>query len=215
MFNLLEIQYYPTYENVIHHMQNICEPLKELFKTTEISVKFAVLVEKLMSCMYTFLMSKLGESDNRICLKRGLSKMPVLYLPEQKMFVACNRVVKSINENEIIKPYLMEIPDKYYQFFNLFEVLGMDCQVNVCNCVRVLALLKIDVNNDQLHVNELQIVKQAIQMLFHYLQISTTSELVLYSVETLYLLSRDDTLKDAKCLVYSDNTDFEEKIGMT
>jgi hypothetical protein len=56
------------------------------------------------------------------------------------MFVACNRVVKSINENEIIKPYLMEIPDKYHQFFELFEVLGMDRQVNVCNFVRVLAL---------------------------------------------------------------------------
>ena len=209
MFDLLEIQLYPTYENVIHHMQNICESLKR----TEISDIFAESVENLMSSMYTFLMSKLGESDNRICLERGLSKMPVLYLPEQKMFVACNRVVKSINENEIIKPYLMEIPDKYHQFFELFEVLGMDRQVNVCNFVRVLALLKIDVNNDQLHINELQIVKQAIQRLFHYLQIFTTSELVLYSVETLYLLSQDNTLKDAKCLVYSDNTDFEEKIG--
>jgi hypothetical protein len=72
--------------------------------------------------MYKFLMSKLGESDNKICLKRGLSKMPVLYLPEQKMLVACNRVVKSIKENEIIKPYLMEVPDKYHQFFELFEV---------------------------------------------------------------------------------------------
>jgi sacsin len=211
MFDLLEIQHYPTYDNVIHHMQNICESLKR----TEISDIFAESVENLMSSMYTFLMSKLGESDNIICLERGLSKMAVLYLPEQKMFVACNRVVKSINENEIIKPYLMEIPDKYHQFFELFEVLGMDRQVNVCNFVRVLALLKIDVNNDQLHINELQIVKQAIQRLFHYLQISTFDEIEkkLCSVETLYLLSRDNTLKDAKCLVYSDNTDFEEKIG--
>jgi hypothetical protein len=177
MFDLLEIQHYPTYENVIHHMQNICESLNELFKTTKISDidVFAESVVELMSCMYTILMSKLGESDNRICLKRGLSKMPVLYLPEQKMFVACNRVVKSINENEIIKPYLMEIPDKYHQFFELFEVLGMDRQVNVCNFVRVLALLKIDVNNDQLHINELQIVKQAIQRLFHYLQIRAST----------------------------------------
>ena len=71
----------------------------------------------------------------------------------------------------------MEIPDKYHQFFELFEVLGMDRQVNVCNFVRVLALLKIDVNNDQLHINELQIVKQAIQRLFHYLQISTFDEI--------------------------------------
>ena len=196
-------------------MQNICEPLKELFKTTDISDMFAESVENLMSSMYKFLMSKLGESDNRISLKRGLSQMPVLYLSEQKMFVACNRVVKSINENEIIKPYLMEIPDKYHQFFELFEVLGMDRQVNVCNFVRVLALLRIDVKNDQLHVNELKIVKQAIQMLFHHLQISTFDEIAkkLCSVETLYLPSRDEILKDATCLVYSDNEDFEEKIG--
>lgn len=215
IFDLLEIQCYPSYENVIHHMQNICESLKELFKTTEISANFAKLVEKLMSCMYTFLMNTLGESDNKFCLKRGLSKMPVLYLPEQKMFVTCNRIVKSIKENEIIKPYLMEVPDKYHQFVELFEVLGMDRQVNVSNFVRVLAFLKIDVNNTQLHVNELQIVKQAIQMLFNYLQISTFDEIGknLCSVETLYLLSQDDTLKDAKCLVYSDNTDFEEEIG--
>jgi hypothetical protein len=39
----------------------------------------------------------------------------------------------------------MEIPDKYHQFFELFEVLGMDRQVNVCNFVRVLTLVKIDV----------------------------------------------------------------------
>jgi hypothetical protein len=117
--------------------------------------------------------------------------------------------------SEISVLFNEEIPDKYHQFFELFEVLGMDRQVNVCNFVRVLALLKIDVNNDQLHINELQIVKQAIQRLFHYLQISTFDEIEkkLCSVETLYLLSRDNTLKDAKCLVYSDNTDFEEKIG--
>jgi sacsin len=217
MFDLLEIQHYPTYKNVIHHMQNICESLNELFKTTKISDidVFAESVVELMSCMYTILMSKLGESDNRICLKRGLSKMPVLYLPEQKMFVVCNRVVKSIKENEIIKPYLMEVPDKYHQFFELFEVLGMDRQVNVFNFVRVLALLRIDVNNDQLHVNELQIAKQAIRMLFHYLQISTIGEVAinLCSVKTLYLPSRDKILKDAKFLVYSDNEDFEKKIG--
>jgi hypothetical protein len=35
--------------------------------------------------------------------------MPVLYLPEQKMFVACNRVVKSIKENEIIKPTVLQL----------------------------------------------------------------------------------------------------------
>jgi hypothetical protein len=211
MFDLLEIQHYPTYDNVIHHMQNICESLKR----TEISDIFAESVENLMSSMYKFLMSKLGESGNRICLKRGLSKMPVLYLPEQKMFVVCNRVVKSIKENEIIKPYLMEVPDKYHQFFELFEVLGMDRQVNVFNFVRVLALLRIDVNNDQLHVNELQIAKQAIRMLFHYLQISTIGEVAinLCSVKTLYLPSRDKILKDAKFLVYSDNEDFEKKIG--
>jgi hypothetical protein len=55
MFDLLEILHYPTYENVIHHMQNICESLKELFKTTKISDMLADSVEKLMSCMYTFL----------------------------------------------------------------------------------------------------------------------------------------------------------------
>jgi hypothetical protein len=67
------------------------------------------------------------------------------------------------------------------------------------------------VNNDRLHVNELQIVKQAIQGLFYYLDVSRFEEndvKELCSVETLYLPSRDEILKDAKCLVYSDNADF-------
>jgi hypothetical protein len=119
MFDLLEIQHYSTYENVIHHMQNICEPLKELFKTTDISDMFAESVENLMSSMYKFLMSKLGESDNRICLKRGISQMPVLYLPEQKMFVACNRVVKSINENEINGLYYTITRYKHFLFWEI------------------------------------------------------------------------------------------------
>jgi hypothetical protein len=41
MFDLLEILHYPTYENVIHHMQNICDPLK----TTKISDSCAETVE--------------------------------------------------------------------------------------------------------------------------------------------------------------------------
>jgi hypothetical protein len=59
--------------------------------------------------------------------------------------------------------------------------------ISVCNFVRVLALVKIDVNNDRLHVNELQIVKEAIQGLFYYLDISRfkendVKELTRYSV---------------------------------
>jgi hypothetical protein len=57
MFDLLEIQLYPTYENIIHHMQNICEPLKELFKTTDISDMFAesVVIKQTLYCLLNYL----------------------------------------------------------------------------------------------------------------------------------------------------------------
>jgi hypothetical protein len=103
-----------------------------------------------------------------------------------------------------------------HQFFELFEVLGMDRQVNVCNFVRVLALVKIDVNNDRLHVNELHDINS--------------------KLSCNCLLTKEDKIFGCKCLgsvfnshanepirhtpsfsslatYYSDNADFEEKIG--
>lgn len=211
MLQQLQVQKEPSLDNVIHHTQNICDSLKLLANQNGIQDKHVVWIEQVMIHLYAWLLKyKDSNSEN---LKKSLSQKPIIFIPKSKLFVTCDRVVKSLQVEEIT-PYLMEVPEQYGAYFKLFELLGMNTRENICNFVRVLAYLKLDVRDNKLHVNELQTVRKALQgICTHLTFLDDQLKTDLTNIDTLYLPTRDKFLTNARQIVFSDNRDYEEKIG--
>ncbi|CAG2253118.1 SACS [Mytilus edulis] len=181
----------PPIERVMEHIQNICDAL------------------------YTMADLNLIE-DSRVGCIQDMMKKIYECLKNSKMFVTCDRTVKSFDRNNEteIRPYLIRVPDEYGEFFKLFQLLGMTVNTSVCNYVRVLEYLHLEVGDGRLHINELKIVRMASQQLLkHLLDVSSADTETLKKMDTLFLLTREQKLQNAKTLVLSDNKDFEEKIG--
>ncbi|CAG2253105.1 unnamed protein product [Mytilus edulis] len=203
----------PPIERVMEHVQNICDALYTMADLNLIEDSRVGYIQDMMKKIYKFLKSKMNEHSE--CLK-NLSKTPVVFIPDSKMFVTCDRTVKSFDSNNEteIRPYLMRVPDEYGEFFKLFQLLGMSTSTSVCNYVRVLECLHSEVGEEHLNINELKIVRMASQQLLkHLLDVSNADTETLKKMDTLFLLTRLQTLQNAKTLVLSDNKDFEEKIG--
>ncbi|VDI11130.1 sacsin [Mytilus galloprovincialis] len=203
----------PPIDSVIQHVQNICNALHAMADLNLIEDSNVVCIKDMMKKIYEWLKGKMKKHSD--CLT-NLSKTPVVFIPDSKMFVTCDRTVKSFdqkNETEI-RPFLMRVPDEYGEYFKLFQLLGMSTSTSVCNYVRVLEYLHSEVGDAPLNINELKIVRMASQQLLkHLLDVSNSDTETLKKMDTLFLLTRQETLQNAKTLVLSDNKDFEEKIG--
>ncbi|CAC5371401.1 unnamed protein product [Mytilus coruscus] len=207
----LQVHKEPSLDNVIQHTQNVCDSLKLLANQNSIQDKHVIWIEEVLIQLYAWLLKyKDSNSEN---LKRSLLQKPIIFIPKSKLFVTCDRVVKSLQVEEI-RPYLMEVPEQYGAYFKLFELLGMNTRENICNFVKVLAHLYIDVRDNILHVNELQTVRKALQGICNHLRfLNDQLKTDLANIDTLYLPTRDKFLTNARQIVFSDNRDYEEKIG--
>ncbi|VDI11137.1 sacsin [Mytilus galloprovincialis] len=211
MLQQLQVHKEPSLDNVIQHTQNVSDSLKLLANQNSIHDKHVMRIEEVLIQIYAWLLKYKDSNSEK--LKRSLLPKPIIFLPKSKLFVTCERVVKSLQVEEI-RPYLMEVPEQYGAYFKLFELLGMNTRENICNFVRVLAYLKLDVKNEILHVNELLTVRKALQGICNHLP-SLNDELKtdLTNIDALYLPTRDKYLANARQIVLSDNRDYEEKIG--
>ena len=191
-------------------MQNICDSLKFLAERNEINYSDVQKIKDVMIKIYTLLSKNKDSKADQI--KRGLLYKPIIFIPNSKLFVTCDRVVKSLGMEEI-KPYLMEVPEEYGAYFKLFELLGMIPHPTICSFVRVLAHLKVDVGENPLHENELKKIQKALQQLCISLSsINETMFKELVDMNALYLPTRDKKLENATNIVYADNKSFEDRI---
>jgi hypothetical protein len=212
MVDQLNVYREPELSNVIKHMQNVSDSLKQLADNNQLRDSHVIKIKDVMIQIYAWLNNKKETSSEAI--RKGLLHKPIVFLPTYKLFVTCDRVVKSLQKQEEIKPYLMEVPEEYGAYFKLFEILGMNVHANICNFVRVLAHLKLDVGDKDLHINDLKLVQKALQGICCHLD-NITEDLVkeLSSMDALYLPTRDKVLQNARCIVFSDNKAFEERVG--
>ncbi|CAG2253134.1 unnamed protein product [Mytilus edulis] len=72
----------------------------------------------------------------------------------------------------------------------------------------------MDIGDKKLHPNLLKIVKRSVEEILSF-PIEADNHVLdaLEKMESLYMLTRDEKLRNASELVFSDNEDFEEKIG--
>ncbi|CAG2253089.1 SACS [Mytilus edulis] len=211
MIEQLQICKEPSLDSVIKHTQNICDSLKLMADDSQIHDKNVIKIKFVMVKIYACLLKY--KDSNLMKYKKTLFYTPIIFHPKLKILVTCNRVVKSL-QTDGIKPYLMEVPEEYGEYFKLFEVLGMNTRENICNFIRVLQHLKKDVGNKELLVTEMQTVQKALQGICnHFIKIDEQLTTDLVEMDALYLPSRNSVLANARSIVYSDNIDFEEKIG--
>ncbi|OPL33833.1 hypothetical protein AM593_07708, partial [Mytilus galloprovincialis] len=211
MLQQLQVQKEPSLDNVIHHTQNVCDSLKLLANQDGINDRHVIWIEQVLIHVYAWLLKYKDSNSEK--LKTSLAQKPIIFLPKSKLFVTCDRVVKSLQVEEI-RPYLMEVPEQYGAYFKLFELLGMNTRENICNFVKVLGNLHIDIGNNVLHVNELQTVRKAMQGICNHLPLLNDElKTDLSNIDALYLPTRDKFLANARNIVLSNNSDYEEKIG--
>ncbi|VDI12593.1 sacsin [Mytilus galloprovincialis] len=217
IFTHLQLVKEPGFIDVVRHVQNICDKMKEIISTIQTDDILACSVEHLMTGIYKWLHGNMNDESNKDDLIKTLHRKPILFLPAYKLFVTCNKVVRFIKDEDVIKQYLVEAPSKYASYFDLFECLGMKRQVNVCSFIHVLNQLITDVGQrDELHYEEIRTVQQAVQNLFNYLRYPLFGDVEykeLSEIKTFHMLSREHLLCDSKRLVYSDNKAFENEIG--
>lgn len=214
IFSQLGILNEPPFKRVISHVQNVCGELKVLYEKNSIQDKDIVGIKGMMIKIYDWLNE--NQDKDIDLLKKSLYHTPLVFIYERKMLVTCERTVKSLDkkrEKEIV-PYLLETPEDYGKYFKLFQIIGMSSTTDVCTYVRVLAHLKLDVKDQKLDPNRLKIVKRSIEeILLFPAKGDENVRNALEKMETLYLLTRKGTLINASELVFSDNEDYEEKIG--
>ncbi|XP_076101811.1 sacsin-like isoform X2 [Mytilus galloprovincialis] len=204
----------PPFRSVISHVQNICDALKGFADKNLIQDASIVLIKEMMLKIYDWLNENHDKDIDHF--KKSLIHTPLVFKSERKLFVTCVRTVKSLDkkkEHEIV-PYLLETPEEYGKYFKLFQILGMNLNTDLSTYVRVLVDLKYDIGDRKLNPNLLKIVQRSVEEILSFR--ADVDEHVfdaLEKMEALYLLTREKQLMNASNLVFSDNEDFEEKIG--
>ncbi|CAG2253140.1 unnamed protein product [Mytilus edulis] len=116
MFQHLKILEEPEFRDVVRHVQNICDNMNALIPTIQEDEHLASRIETLMTKIYEWLHRKMNDGSNKDSMKRTLYEKPIMFLPVDKLFVPCYRVAIHLKEEDVIKPYLVEVPSKYASF---------------------------------------------------------------------------------------------------
>ncbi|CAG2205422.1 unnamed protein product [Mytilus edulis] len=128
-----------------------------------------------------------------------LKHIPLIHILKHKKFAYPSEVVKNINDDNEIPPYLLKAPIEYGQFFELFNCLGMKDEPTVATYSKVL--LKIHCCHSSHDPSEIIMVQKAIYGFMRTLQTLDTPVDDL-EVNELYLMSENNQLLPANELYF-------------
>lgn len=208
----------PSLEKVVQHIQNVCDSLKNHLDRNENEWENNKdKIHELMSFFYKYLQTEaLKDENNKQLIKQGLESKPLVYMPEYNRMLKCSSVVKELDNMDIIRQFqypLCPLPDDFVPYFKLFEFLGTNKRKASDNYARVLENMSVALGGNEMHINELIIVKKVIQELFRL--ISFQGQDVDLKVKVLYLPSKKRILVDSTKLIYSDYSWFEKHMEST
>ena len=216
---LLGIHNEPPLQSVIKHTQNVCDSLKHLFESNRSDRRDVFeWIDTFMDTLYDFLQSK-GLSSN--ITKQKLYSFPVVFVPEAKRFVPAHQVIEDLSSEQEIRPFLLKAPSRFGKFSKLFIFLGAARYPSYIHYVKVLSMIKDEVQNNELtpeYLFEWGAIRVALENLFYLLpppmpnsSANTAEEIPQGTV--LYLPSRERRMVNATQLMIADNGYYEQRLA--
>ncbi|KAL5020416.1 hypothetical protein ScPMuIL_003308 [Solemya velum] len=202
----LDICVQPKLNEVIQHIQNVCDSLKVLLEKGKI--KELRNINYIMTNFYKHLQENLeNEQRKGNKIKERLEHTPIIFLKKDKCLVPAYQAVQNLLEEQEMKPYLVKAPNYYGKYFELFEHLGTEKYPTANNFARVLAALYDESHGNALHPNELKYLCTAVSDFFKCVKKTKLT------VEKLYLPSEDERLVLSTDLIFPDNLSYKRRIG--
>ena len=198
----------PSVESVVEHVRNICTRLND--KTSREDISDTSAISEIIVDIYKYLNEEGVKTSHQKHLK-SVRNVPILFLPDRKRFVKCNQSVIGLRKENEIAGYLVQCPELYGPYYPLFEFLGTQRE-GTCNVyAHVIASIKAATKEKPLHPNEITAVGKAVDLFFQTLP-RQEEDVNKQLTETLYLLSTECVLIDAKELIFVDSGHFAKKI---
>ncbi|XP_050740045.1 sacsin-like [Eriocheir sinensis] len=181
----------PPVEDILEHIEKLCSSLqKEPEKEPD-------LVKQVMESIYEYL-SKNEDGAFGTLKDRDI---PVVHIPEHRVFVPASWVVESLEEE--ILPHLYKAPTFYGKFFGTLRRLGMQTEASSDLYAKVLSKIHQDSGQERLHPEEAKQMKMAMMGL-----VKRPPQLKDLSTSELYLPARDETLRSSVEMFVADNMDM-------
>ncbi|XP_063431924.1 sacsin-like [Mytilus trossulus] len=199
----------PENKKVIQHIQNVVDDLHTKGNGEDIPTKDLNSIEDVIDVFYRWMKENVSRDQEIV---RCLRYKPVVYLPNQRRFVTCERIVRNLDGDEF-KQYLLPAPLRFGNYFDVFEKLGMKPKKSSYHYVKMSEYLYNEVGTNVLNKNDLLVVQTALIGLFKEV-VKTNGNIRddLQNVDKFYLPKRNNQLVNANNIVFSDNKDLEAYI---
>ena len=170
---------------VVRHITNVCQSLStkgkgETSLLTGFDPKEVDVVTNVMKTIYEHLMTY-SEDD-----LKDLRKQNIIFCMKRKAMFSPDQVVIKILENQTVDGLVVDASEKFGNYFELFERLGVFMQVTANHYCKALERIYESSKGSTLHPNELKRVADAVRNLFVLLKSGSEAEKKISS-QTLYL----------------------------
>ncbi|XP_050714713.1 sacsin-like isoform X1 [Eriocheir sinensis] len=178
----------PPVEDILEHIIKLCSSLK---KEPE---KLPVTVKQVMESIYDYLSKNIDGAFQTL----KDQDIPLVHIPDHKVFVPISIVVASLEEE--ILPYLYKAPTFYGKFFDTLKRLGMQEKASSNTYAQVLRMIHDDSGQRRLHPQEAKTMMMAMKGLVKH-----PFKLKDLSISELYLPAKDGTLRNSVQMFVADN----------
>lgn len=217
---LLGIYDEPPIGSVIKHTQNVCESLQHMFESNKGKKKKVSLswINLLFDKLYGFLQWK-GLSS--ALTRQKLFSFPVVFIPEANIFVPAHQIIEDLLPEQEIRPYLFRAPSRFGKFLKLFSYLGAAKTPSFLHYVKVLSMIKDEVQDSELteeYLSAWGAIRVALENLFCLLSPVMQDNLKTSAREipqgtVLYLPSRRKHMVNSTQLTIADNGYYEQRLS--
>ncbi|XP_053379066.1 sacsin-like [Mercenaria mercenaria] len=187
---------HPDISLVVNHCEQIGRKLNE---NLSIMVGYRELITKVMENIY----KAISESATRQDQASTLKDVPIIYFPQRDTLKVASSVVIGCSADEEVIPYLQKSPTQYGQFENLFVQLGAEREPDICMYVSVIQTIKRELEGQETSSTQREAVLKA--MLNIFMQVRKQTSQIPLKLDSLYLLSDENVLTEARDLVIDNN----------
>ena len=201
----LGVKIQPPVSLVVEHCQNLCARLSEskLSETTSgvNSETSCSILTNVLKNIYTFLKGK--KEQEFTCLK----DVSCIVVEHGKKLVLPGQISVGIHEDDL-KPYLYKIPLDLREFHALFCSLGATERPTPSQFSNVLASVFESSGGKSLNPDERRLASIAVKRFFENLGSSNDLD----QVQTLFLMCKSGSLKNANDLIFNDRPKFTDRV---
>nr|KAG5705528.1 hypothetical protein BaRGS_009181 [Batillaria attramentaria] len=195
-------------DKVIQHVHNVCKALtgtggQERFAVLGADDSRLNLLLIVMGKLYEYLDKYLEDE-----VLARLKELPLICDVRRRQMLMSSNVVIDLRPEEAIENFIFKAPQELGRCFSLFLKLGVTQNVTANHYARVLFQLGLAANHQSLHVEEMKIVKTAVEGLFRCLKSKDVEQKSL-TANILFLPSETLRLVESSKLVFKD----DEKLG--